>query len=85
MLYLVLRLLAFVCYLFTVYNRGSLGYDKRVFKNWRFSKRLEKVLPNLIRPCQNAFVQGKSIYYAIRMIDDIVDYTKQLIGIYDGN
>ena len=65
--------------------------DKRVIKNWRpislinvdakiiskvLAKRLEKVLPNLIHPSQNAFVKGRSIFDAIRTIDDIVDYTK---------
>ena len=41
------------------------------------AKRLEKVLPNLIHPNQNAFVKGRSIFDAIRTIDDIVDYTKR--------
>ena len=68
------------------------GKDKRVIKNWRpislinvdakiiskvLAKRLEKVLPNLIHPSQNAFVKGRSIFDAIRSIDDIVDYTKR--------
>ena len=35
------------------------------------------VLPNLIHPSQNAFVKGRSIFDAIRTIDDIVDYTKR--------
>ena len=34
-------------------------------------------MPNLIHPSQNSFVKGRSIYDAIRMIDDIVDYTKR--------
>jgi len=61
-------------------------------KNWRLislinvdakiiskvlAKRLEKVLPNLIHPNQNAFVKGRSIFDAIRTIDDIIDYTKR--------
>ena len=37
---------------------------------------LEKVLPNLIHPNQNAFVKGRSIFDAVRTIHDIVDYTK---------
>ena len=68
------------------------GKDKRLIKNWRpislinvdakiiskiLAKRLEKVLPNLIHPNQNAFVKGRSIFDAIRTIDDIVDYTKR--------
>ena len=68
------------------------GKDKRVIKNWRpislinvdakiiskvLAMRMEKVLPNLIHPSQNAFVKGRSIFDAIRTIDDIVDYTKR--------
>ena len=68
------------------------GKDKRLIKNSRptslinvdakiisrvLAKRLEKVLPNLIHPNQNAFVKGRSIFDAIRTIDDIVDYTKR--------
>ena len=68
------------------------GKDKRLIKNWRpislingdakiiskvIAKRLEKVLPNLIHPNQNAFVKGRCIFDAIRTIDDIVDYTKR--------
>ena len=41
------------------------------------AKRLEKVLPNLIHPSQNAFVKGRSIFDTIRTINDIVDYTKR--------
>ena len=68
------------------------GKNKRVIKNWRpislininakiisqvLAKRLEKVLPKIIHPSQNAFVKGRSIFDTIRTIDDIVDYTKQ--------
>ena len=50
------------------------GKDKRLIKNWRpislinvdakiiskvLAKRLEKVLPNLMHPNQNAFVKGR--------------------------
>jgi len=60
--------------------------DKRFIKNWRpislinadtkigskaLCKRLEKVLPDIIHYNQNAFVQGRSIFDAIRTIDDI--------------
>ena len=41
------------------------------------AKRLLKVLPNLIHPNQTAFVKGRSVFYAIRTIDDIVDCTKR--------
>ena len=34
-------------------------------------------MPKLIHPSQNAFVKGRSIFDAIRTIDDIVDYTKR--------
>ena len=34
-------------------------------------------MPNLIHPSQNAFVKGRSIFDAIRTIDDIVDYTER--------
>ena len=68
------------------------GKDKRLIKNWRpislinvdakiiskvLAKRLEKVLPKIIHSNQNAFVKGRSIFDAIRSIDDIVDYTKR--------
>ena len=38
---------------------------------------LEKVLPNLIHPNQNAFVKCRSIFDAVRSIDDIVDYSRR--------
>ena len=68
------------------------GKDKRLVKNWRpislinvdakiaskvLAKRMEKVLPTIIHPDQNAFVKGRSIFDAVRTIDDLVEYTKQ--------
>ena len=68
------------------------GKDKRLIKNWRpillinvdakiiskvLAKRLEKVLPKIINSNQNDFVKGRSIFDAIRSIDDIVDYMKR--------
>ena len=62
------------------------GKDKRMIKNWRpislinvdakiiskvLAKRLEKVLPSIIHSNQNAFVKGRSIFDAVRTIDDI--------------
>ena len=67
------------------------GKNKRLIKNWRpislvnvdakiiskvLAKRLEKVLPYIIHADQNAFVKGRSIFDALRIIDD-VDYTKR--------
>ena len=61
------------------------GKDKRLVKNWRpislinvdakiaskvLAKRMEKVLPTIIHPDQNAFVKGRSIFDAVRTIDD---------------
>ena len=41
------------------------------------AKRLEKVLPEIIHSNQNAFVKGRSIFDAIRTIDDVMEYTKE--------
>ena len=68
------------------------GKDKRMIRNWRpislinvdakiasktLAKRLEKVLPEIIHSNQNAFVKGRSIFDAIRTIDDLMEYTKE--------
>ena len=68
------------------------GKDKRLIKNWRpislinvdakiiskvLAKRLEKVLPYIIHANQNAFVKGRSMFDALRTIDDVVDYKKR--------
>ena len=60
-------------------------------KNWRqlspvnvdaklasktLAKRLEKVLPDVIHFNQNAFVEGRIIFYAIRTIDDVIEYAR---------
>ena len=67
------------------------GKDKRLIKNWRpislinvdtkiaskaLAKRLENILPDLIHYNQNAYVKGRSIFDAIRTIDDVLEYTK---------
>ena len=44
------------------------------------AKRLEKVLPYIIHANQNAFVKGRSIFDALRTIDDVVDYSKRNQG-----
>ena len=60
-------------------------------KNWRqlspvnvdaklgsktLAKRLEKVLPDVIHFNQIAFVEGRIIFYAIRTIDDVIEYAR---------
>ena len=66
--------------------------DKRFLKNWRpislisvdvkiaskaIAKRLELILPHLIHHSQNAFVKGRSIFDAVRTIDDILEFAKR--------
>ena len=68
------------------------GKDKRLIKNWRpislinvdtkivskaLAKRLEHILPDLIHYNQNAYVKGRSIFDAVRTIDDVLEYTKR--------
>ena len=63
-----------------------------MIKNWRpislinvdakiasktLAKRLEKVLPEIIHSNQNAFVKERSLFDAIRTIDDVMEYTKE--------
>ena len=38
-------------------------------------KRLEKVLPNIIHFDQNAYVKGRTIFDAVRTIDDVIKFT----------
>ena len=47
------------------------------------AKRLEKVLPEVIHFNQNAFVKGRTIFDAIRTINDAIEYAryKDLPGI----
>ena len=40
------------------------------------AKRLEPILPNLIHPDQTSFVKGRYIGENIRLISDIMEYTK---------
>ena len=71
---------------------GKKGKDKRMIKNWcpislinvdakiaskTLAKRLEKVLPEITHSNQNAFVKGRSLFDAIRTIDDVMEYTKE--------
>ena len=65
--------------------------DRRLIKNWRptslvnvdikigskaIPKRLEKVLPYIIHHNQNAFVKGRTIFDAVRTINDVLDFTE---------
>ena len=65
--------------------------DRRYIKNWRpisllnvdvkiaskaLAIRLAKVLPEIIQVDQYAYVKGRTIFDAIRTIDDIMEYTK---------
>ena len=40
------------------------------------AKRLEPILPELIQCSQNAYVKGRTIFDAVRTIDDILEYTR---------
>ena len=65
--------------------------DRRLIKNWRpislvnvdvkigskaIAKRLEKFLPYIIHHDQNAFVKGRTIFDAVRTVNDILDFTE---------
>ena len=69
------------------------GRDKRFIKIWRpislinvdtkiaskaLAKHLEPIIPDLIHCNQNAYVQGRLIFDAVRTIEDTIEYTKQL-------
>ena len=41
------------------------------------AKRLEKALPEIIHCNRNAFVKGRTIFDAIRTIEDVIEHTKQ--------
>ena len=66
------------------------GKDERQIKNWRpislinvdakiasttLAKRLENVLPEIIHFDHSAFVKGRTIFDAIRTIDDVIEHT----------
>ena len=66
--------------------------DKRDISNWRpislinvdvkiglkgIAKRLESVLPSIIHFSQCPYVKGRTIFDAIRTIDDILNYTEK--------
>ena len=68
------------------------GKDKRNISNWRpislinvdanigskaIATRLQKVLPEIIHFNQNAYVNARTIFDAVRTIDDILEYTER--------
>ena len=69
------------------------GKDKRQISNWRsislinvdakigskaIARRLQEVIPDIIHHNQNAYVlKGKSIFDAVRTIDDILEFTER--------
>ena len=72
--------------------------DRRYIKNWRpisllnvdmkiaskaLALRLQKILPEIIHIDQYAYVKGRTIFDAIRTIEDVMEYTKiqQLPGL----
>ena len=50
--------------------------DTKIASN-TLAKRLENILPEIIHFNQNAFVKGRTIFDAIRTIEDVVKYTEQ--------
>ena len=65
--------------------------DRRFIKNWRpialinvavkiaskaIARRLESILPELIHPNLNGFINGRSILDAIHKLDDILEFAK---------
>ena len=65
--------------------------DRRFFKNWRpislinvdvkitskaIARRIESILPELIHPNVNGFINARSILGAVRKIDNILEFAK---------
>ena len=65
--------------------------DRRVIENWRpislinvdvkiasktIARRLESILPKLVRSNQNNFIKGRSIVDGVRTIEDILEFAK---------
>ena len=68
------------------------GQDKRFIKNWRpislmnvdtkiaskiITKRIERVLPKIIHGNQTAYIKGRFIGEGLRLIDDLLQFTKE--------
>ena len=51
-------------------------YNDAKLASKSLAKRLEKVLPEVINLNQNAFVKGRIIFDAVRMIDDVIEYAR---------
>ena len=67
--------------------------DRRFIKNWRpislmnvdikiaskaIARRLETILPELIHHNQNGFIKGRSVFDAVRTIDDLFELAQVL-------
>ena len=65
--------------------------DRRFIKNWRpissievdvkiaskvIAKRLEQILPYLIHPNQNGFIEGRSIVDGVQTVEDVHKFSK---------
>ena len=68
------------------------GKHRRQISNWRpislinldtkigskaIARRLQEVIPDIVNHNQNAYVKGKSIFDAVRAIDDILEFTER--------
>ena len=68
------------------------GKDRKQISNWRpishinldtkigskaIARRLQEVIPDIGHRNQNAYVKGKSIFDAVRAIDDILEFTER--------
>jgi len=68
------------------------GKDRRYISSWRpislinvdqtigskaIARRFQEVLPDKIHHNQNAYVKGKSIFDAVRSIDNILEFTER--------
>ena len=42
------------------------------------ARRLERILPFIINPDRTGYIEGRSIGENIRLISDLIDYTKQM-------
>ena len=49
----------------------------RLWATKAVATRLEKILPQIIHPCQTGYIKGRYIEECIRMIFDIMSFTKQ--------